>query len=126
MRLSKKALEQFNSTVKNNILTSDKIDDFARLYRLAKKLHRTYEIDCNGCSREKFKFETWKQYDRAREEQLEKNELEQNRVEEKIRKLCNSLGIEHYLQRDPRGLPLYLSTEKLSASDYNRNSVCIG
>lgn len=93
------------------------------LRRAANLLRKLYEAECNGCTREKLSFESWEQYDKARDQQMLWVEKRVKAVETRIAKLCAELDIPFFLQTDPRGCSLYLGTT--SDSRYNTEGVAI-
>ena len=66
--------------------------------------HRYCEYQCNGCTREKLPFESWEDYDKAREEQMAWVEKRIDLVEKRLRKNADALGFRAELEGDPRGV----------------------
>ncbi len=89
-------------------------------------LRRLFEYECNGCTREKLPFETWLDYDRAREYQMIWVEKRKQIILKRIEKLVSSIGLYLYIQSDPRGLPVYISVNPLSNQSYHTNGVGVG
>jgi hypothetical protein len=123
MKLGKEGRAQLAKLIERGLLKSRDYDDFARLYRSAIALNRCFIIDCNGCDREKSRAESWQEYDKAREEQLERNEKKKEKLRAKIKDLCEKLKISYYIQSDPRGMPLYLGVD--GCEEYH-NGVAVG
>lgn len=93
------------------------------LRRTANRLRKLYEHSCNGCTRDKYQFESWSEYDKARELQMIKNDKAIERAEKRIKDLCDEIGMKFYIQSDPRGCALYLGTD--SDTSYNTQGVAI-
>lgn len=93
------------------------------LKRDAVTLGRLYEAGCNGCTREKLKRETWKEYDQARIGQIDWINKRVAQVENRIAKVCRALDIPFYLQTDPRGCSLYLGSD--SDISYDTQGIAI-
>lgn len=100
------------------------LSSISKLATIGQKLRREYEIQCNGCSRDKFPWESWKQYDESRERQLEESNREIERLETLVAKTCNRLRLYYYLQTDPRGATLYVDSEEIPDNNYNR-AICL-
>lgn len=101
-------------------------DKYKKLLFYAKELHKTFENDCNGCIREKYSFESWKDYDIDRERQMIENEIKQKTFLRRIKTYCESLGLNFYIQSDPRGNTLYVSKmEELNQENYHNKGELI-
>ena len=122
MRLNKDAIARYYKLDLERLIN---IDDYARLYRLAKKLHRCFEIDCNGTDRDKSKYETWEEYDIYRDNILSSNELLQGRIYSKIDKICKANNLNYYIQSDPRGGTLFVCDSNTEINQGNYNAVGI-
>ena len=95
------------------------------LVRLAASMHKLLECECNGCTREKLPHESWNDYDEARRHQIEWVEQRQIKVLATIAKNVALLDLHYYIQSDPRGGTLYLSTTKLDQMNYHQMGVLI-
>lgn len=95
-------------------------EDLRLIRKQAITLRTLYECACNGCTREKFKDESWDDYDQDRIKQLEWVEAQIEKRKATIRKKLEGTGIFHYFQTDPRGSSLYLSKEAISGNTYTR------
>ncbi len=94
-------------------LKNENNHEYSKLKTYAKKLHKTFENECNGCIREKFSFESWETYDKDREWQMLENEMQQKTYLMRIRSYCEMLGLHYYIQPDPRGCTLYVSKDNV-------------
>lgn len=66
--------------------------------------HHLYcECECNGCTREKHKAESWESYNKAREYQMKWLEGRMQKLEKTIAKHCKALNLFCLFQGDPRG-----------------------
>lgn len=97
--------------------------DILPLRLRAMKLRRLYEHQCNGCTREKFLFESWADYDQSRKQQIITVDKNVERITEQVKVICTQLDIPVYFQTDPRGCSLYLGTT--NDSNYNTEGVAI-
>jgi len=84
-----------------------------KLVRLAIKNNRLAVYLCNGASREKFPFETWKDYDKAREKQMDWVEEEREKVKRKVEALSKEYAISELrkgvnIQFDPKVVEAFL------------------
>ena len=96
-------------------VTYEQVETFARIRRLAKKHHRLAEYDCNGEGIVKGKF--YRLDGNYKGAYLPDGETsiftaESDKIEEKIKKLAESIGLTADFQGDPRG-----ATVTLKASD---------
>lgn len=96
--------------------------DFIGLIRKdAITLRRLFEYECNGCTREKFTWETFGHYDRARAIQMKWVEERQKQVLARLDRRLKEAGIPYYIQSDPRGCSLYLCTT--SQGNYHQEGI---
>lgn len=117
--LDRELANQASKRLKRLILPSE----LRPLRLLAIRLRRLFEYSCNGCTREKTHYESWKEYDAAREQQMIKVDRDIVRTEIKIAQICDDLKIPYYIQSDPRGCALYIGTS--SDTSYNTEGVAI-
>lgn len=83
---------------------------------------RTYnEYLCNGCTREKLPHESWKDYDIARQGQMDWTERRVKLVKNRIKKAANVLGLYVYFQNDPRGCSVYVDVKPIPDNNYQRS-----
>lgn len=72
--------------------------DYEELKRLARRLHRLYEVDCNfGLT--------------------PAQEKRQAKLEQQVMEIAQRYNFHAYFQRDPRGLPVYL-LQSITDKDY--------
>lgn len=107
-----KQREQYN---KDRSITCERLgiseNQYNAFRRYGQKLHKIYENNCNG-------------YSDSYEEQAD--EREEQVINDAIDAKCKNLGLEFYLQTDPRGATIYLSKEPIESNNYNRfGSECI-
>ena len=84
-------------------------------------LHRLFEHECNACTREKFLWESWGDYNIARKKQMEWVEKRQTQVLVRLKSRLESVDIPYYIQSDPRGCSLYLCTT--SRENYHQEGI---
>lgn len=96
-----------------------------KLRGLSVTLQKYFEYECNGCTREKLSFETWAQYDKERELQMEWVEKRIKQITKQITKLSHDLGLYYYIQTDPRGAALYVCHEPIDATRYNTQAIAL-
>ena len=73
-------------------------DDAMTVQKLARRLHRIDENDCNG-------YQDWKgNWDKAAEEKADR---ESERIEKRLSEMAQKYGFLFYHQSDPRGWPVY-------------------
>ena len=90
-------------------ISSGEWHDFKKIRRLTMKLHRQYEILCNG----------------ATVQDIIKAERKSSDIEFKICKIVNNLGLNCYFQRDPRGGTLYVGKKHLNDQNYYTDGVFV-
>lgn len=98
------------------------IDITARLKQLAKRLHKQYEIQCNGCNKPEPRTsdnEVWKQWYILAEQDVKKSERVEEKCLDEIKSICDAAGIHYFIQGDPRGGTLYVSKEPLNYQNYH-------
>lgn len=102
---------------------SEKLDIDPRelnlLRRQAITLRNLYECQCNGCIRDRLAWESWAEYDRARESQMEWIDNRVIKVLRTIDKKCAKLNLHYHIQTDPRGPALYISRSEISPDNYH-------
>jgi hypothetical protein len=106
-------------------LTPGHMCSIRSLKRHAITLHRLYEAECNGCTRDRLPWESYAQYDAARELQMEWVEKRIKAMQKLLRKHATSLGLHIYFQTDPRGCPVYVSNCPMSDQNYHTNGVAV-
>lgn len=90
------------------------------LVRAAKALHSWYESECNGTRQQDEVTGQWYWHNpNTGNRQGKAIDLEKG-AQKSIKQICNNAGLSYYLQTDPRGGTLYVSTTPLTDSDYNR------
>lgn len=94
-----------------------------KIRRSAITLRKYFECSCNGCTREKLPFESWANYDKSRDAQMNWIEKRTDVLRNRIERECNAVNVPFYIQSDPRGCSLYLMTT--DESRYNTQGVAI-
>lgn len=80
-----------------------------KLRRMAIKLHRQYEIYCNGPT----------------DQHIIKAERIGSDLEWKICEIVTNFGLNCFFQRDPRGGTLYISENYLNDQNYDRDGIFV-
>lgn len=103
------------------------LENLEQLCRDSRTLRKLFECECNGCTREKSPGESWQDYDVDREKQMEWVDKRQNVVLKRIAKRCAALGVDFYIQSDPRGCSLYISKPNsgMNNTNYSTTGVAI-
>lgn len=96
-----------------------------KIRRDAITLRKVYEGQCNGCTREKFMGESWVEYDKARESQIEWLEKREELLTKRIKKNADAIGLQVFFQSDPRGASVYLSNEPIKDDSYSTSAICV-
>jgi hypothetical protein len=86
------------------ITLKERIEGLRRLEKVAARLHRLYEKECNGYPTEQAEVRAQKAIEK---------------LERDARMIAIGLRVYVYLQGDPRGPSVYVSTEPMSDADYN-------
>lgn len=79
--------------------------------------HKYCECECNGCTREKYSIESWADYDKAREYQMQWLEKRIEKIEKTILKNAKILGLNVLFNGDPRGPTIRLSRKPIAKND---------
>lgn len=77
--------------------------DAYRIQLIARALHRLDEAECNG-------------------ELTSRQEARQRNLEQEARDTLARMGLHVYRQGDPRGWPIYIGRDEMTARDYSRNT----
>lgn len=85
------------------------VSTIQKLRRMAIKLHRQYEVYCNGPT----------------DQHIIKAERIASDLEWKICELVTTLGLNCFFQRDPRGGTLYISKDYLNDQNYDSKGVFV-
>lgn len=76
------------------------LKDYLMLLKLSKRLNKVFTSYCNG------------------EISEEKMEKKTRIIEEKVKEITKNKGYFYYIQQDPRGVNIYISTKKLDYKNY--------
>jgi hypothetical protein len=96
-----------------------------KLRQQASRLHKWYEACCNGVE-ERDDGTAWRalvsysnfSFGVRRLERWSRVPNRGKNTEARIKYLCNQLGLFYYFHQDPRGAPLYVSNNPLTATTY--------
>lgn len=101
--------------------------------RDAKTLHRYYEGMCSGIPEQQEKRLlraglSWDQVSEKNDLYVYWCEAMAAKVEKRIKRNAIALGLHVHFQRDPRGMPVYLSLQPIPADNYhfNNDTVAVG
>ena len=87
-----------------------------RLLRFGATLGRIAERQCNG-------YQTWNyEWD---EKASERDERKEERINEQVTKLCESIGVKPIFGGDPRGNTLKIAVPDGYTNDWGREGICV-
>lgn len=107
----KNALERLNITRK----------EYKRFLIIGNKLHRIYEMSCNGYTGNESIYVNNKMINEYSEEMYERDTTP---LYKKADNMAKELGLHIFYQTDPRGATIYLDTKEIKDNSYN-NAVVI-
>lgn len=125
--MTKKQKEINDIRVRLSDSTREKMGGFSeckteinRLRLLGKRLHRQFEIQCNGTAftsnSSQYADSDW--WYKESEKHVKKSERIEYLSRSHIKGICDTFGLFYYIQEDPRGGTLYISETPLNDQNY--------